>query len=147
MATYEQRAPFYLRLIAELDRTYEIAARSIAEHIGAEATDLVDSVLKVLELDRAHCPRGGATRRQTHSFAFAADLVLRDLGRMEAPAAAALATSASVTLELAHPGGVGEVLLDPDGGEWMRAKVVDAEAPEPTAVGIPLAPGEAQVRG
>jgi hypothetical protein len=31
-------------------------------------------------------------------------------------------------LELAHPGGVGEVLLDPDGGEWMRAKLVRLRA-------------------
>jgi len=34
----------------------------------------------------------------------------------------------SVSLELNHPGGVGEVLRDPDGGEWMRAR------PAPPAV-------------
>ncbi len=128
MATYEQRAPFYLRLIATLERTYVIVARSIVAHLGSEAPDLIDPVLKVLELDRAHCPRRGATRCETYGFTFAADRVLHHLGRMQLPPSADLTVDTPVYLELAHPGGVGEVLLDPDGGEWMRGKVVPGQA-------------------
>ncbi len=124
MASYEQRASLYLQLIAKLDRTYEAAARSLAERVGDVAPDLVERVLKVLDVDRAHCPRGGATRRETHVFPFAADRVLSALATMEMPAAADFDDGAPLSMELNHPGGVGDVLLDPDGGEWMRARVV-----------------------
>jgi hypothetical protein len=133
MTTYEQRAPLYLRLIAQLERTYDVAARSITALVARQAPDLVDSVLKVLEIDRAHCPRGGRTRHETHHFSFAADRILHALGRMEQPAETDFAASPPVTVELNHPGGVGEVLLDPDGGEWMRARVVAIESQDQVA--------------
>jgi hypothetical protein len=135
MATYERRAPFYLQLIADLERAYEIIERSVATRVGADAPDLVDPLLKILELDRAHCPRAGATRRETHVFSFAADRVLYALGCMRKPADDDLEAAESVALELKHPGGVGEVLLDPDGGEWMRGKVVSRHALEVSVSG------------
>jgi hypothetical protein len=133
IATYEQRAPLYLRLIARLDHTYEVIAHSITARLGREVPEIVAPALRVLEIDRAHCPRAGRTRTETHDFAFRADRVLHALGRMELPAPDDFTRSQSVTLELRHPGGVGEILLDPDGGEWMRARIVSVESQEPIA--------------
>jgi hypothetical protein len=142
MATYEQRAPLYLRLIADLDRAYRIIADTLRKRVSDAAPDLLERVLKVLDLDQAQCPRGGATRRERRTFLFRVDRVLAALGGMQLPESEDFESCIPVSLELNHPGGVGEVLLDPDGGEWMRARVVGV-----SIAGLPALAGAAAMRG
>jgi hypothetical protein len=72
-------------------------------------------------------------RRAVHVFPYAAGRILDALSRMQMPDPADFDGAAPVALELNHPGGVGEVLLDPDGGEWMRARPAASGLTAPAA--------------
>ena len=130
MAVYESRADLYLRCLGDLERTFgiirSVVPRFLAEH-GRE--DLVEGTMNVLDLDRAFCPRTGARSMERHRFAFAAEQVAASLGRLEAPEADDLRSrpGAECAFDVDHPGLVGEVLRDPDGGSWMRGRIVSPE--------------------
>ncbi|MFM7144415.1 MAG: B12-binding domain-containing radical SAM protein [Alphaproteobacteria bacterium] len=137
MAVYESRADLYLHCLADLDRTFgvirRVVPRFLAEH-GRE--DLVEGTMNVLELDRAFCPRTGPRTVESHRFAFAADRVADLLGRLHPAEPGDLASCEGVAcaFDVDHPGLVGEVLRDPDGGSWMRGRIVEP-AGAPAAAG------------
>jgi len=128
ITSYERRADHYVRFIRELDRTYtvirDVVSRWLVAH-GAE--DLKATALDVLAVDEALCPRAGEPVTINASFDFAADRVAEALSRMDLPAHDAHAHAPGTTLEIRHPARVGEVLLDPDGAEWMKGTVEDVE--------------------
>ncbi|HZR81543.1 MAG TPA: cobalamin-dependent protein [Candidatus Binatia bacterium] len=127
MAVYESRAPLFVRCIADPERTFSVIRRVVSSELVAQgAGDLVRGALAVLELDRAFCPRSGPAATVVEAFDFAGDRVADALGAMMPASAEDLARSAEVrvALEIRHPGLVGEVLLDPDGGSWMRGRTV-----------------------
>lgn len=131
MAVYESRAELYLRCLAEPDRTFATIREVVARFLAEEGCpDMLADVERVLELDAAFCPRTGPRSRSRHRFDFAADRVAATLGRLDAPLAADLAPGRvrAVELLVEHPGLVGEVLRDPDGGSWMRGRVVEEPA-------------------
>jgi hypothetical protein len=126
MGVYERRAELYLAMLRAPERTFEAIRAAVdgslrdagagdAERARARAT---------LDLDEAFCPRVGARRTLERTFPFAAEGVLHHLSRMERPPDGAFASGTGGTLRIAHPGHVGEVLKDPDGGSWMRGQVV-----------------------
>jgi len=131
MAVYESRADLYLRCLADLDRTFavirRVVPRFLAEH-GRE--DLVAGTMNVLELDRAFCPRTGPRTVERHRFAFAAERVAESLAHLHAPETDDLRTTddTACAFDVDHPGLVGEVLRDPDGGSWMRGRIVAPSA-------------------
>jgi len=128
MAIYESRATLYLAFLRDADRAYAVIRRTVRRHLTeAGAADLWGQAAKVLALDQALCPRTGPSRTIVESFDFDADLVLAALGEMERPDPALLAFGAGVELEIQHPARVGEVLLDPDGGAWMRGRIRSAQ--------------------
>jgi len=125
MAAYESRAEIYLSLLQQPERAYEVIRRATAAwFVEAGRSDLVPQALKLLELDEALCPRVGPTRTIECSFGFPAHLVAERLGGMDPVDAALLARDEPVELEIHHPARVGEVLRDPDGGLWMRGRIV-----------------------
>jgi hypothetical protein len=127
MAVYESRAPLFVRAIADLERTFAVIRRVVAGDLVAQgASDLVASTLAVLELDRAFCPRSTPAETIVCEFDFAADRASEALSAMQPAAADDLERTGEpvVALEIRHPGLVGEVLLDPDGGSWMRGRTV-----------------------
>lgn len=136
MAVYESRADLYLRCLGDLDRTFGVIRRVVPRFLGEHGRgDLVEGTMNVLELDRAFCPRTGARSVERHRFAFAADRVAESLGRLHLPDPADLGTCDGVAcaFDVDHPGLVGEVLRDPDGGSWMRGRIVVPQgAPVPT---------------
>jgi len=124
IAAYENRSDLFLRFLADPDRTYATIRATIEGWLAInEAADLVPHALRVLELDRALCPRFGEATTRTYAFDFAADRTLEVLSRMEAPDLSLLETVCSTELDICHPGGVGEILRDPDGGSWVRGRV------------------------
>lgn len=124
MMAYERRSEIYLRLLAEPERTYPVIARVFGQWLREHgATELAPRIERVLALDRALCPRSGKAHSAKHEFDFDAAEALTVLERMEHPADALIDTAPSVELEIAYPGGVGEVLHDPDGGSWVRGKL------------------------
>ena len=124
MDVYEQRADPYLRFLGDRARTYGVIRIIVGAWLvrhGVAAT--VDDVVRLLALDEALCPRAGASHTMRRAFDFPADQVAGTLGRMDRPAAALLAADDPVELRIEHPAGVGEVMLDPDGGEWVRGRI------------------------
>ncbi len=124
---YEHRSSLFLEFLADPERTYRSISESIARWLEEnDAPDLLASALRVLELDRALCPRVGPATHVRQDFSFAADRALEMLRRMESPGADLLEDGCITSLSIHHPGGVGEILRDPDGGSWVRGRI---EAP------------------
>jgi AcrR family transcriptional regulator len=124
MAVYEERAALYLAFLARPERLWPVVERSVEQHLAeAGASDLWPQAAKVLALDAAFCPRTGPTHTTHARFDFAADRVLEALGEMERPPADAFAPAGGVEFEIHHPAQVGDVLVDPDGGAWMRGRI------------------------
>ena len=42
---------------------------------------------------------------------------------MEAPDGSLLDSACTTELDIRHPGGLGEILRDPDGGSWVRGQI------------------------
>jgi tRNA A37 methylthiotransferase MiaB len=142
MSVYETRDQLYTKALARPDALYRALDATLTDWLtrhGADAAFVADT-RKVLAIDAAFCPRVGRPHVAEHVFEFAADQVSHHLNRMELPSEMCFAPGAT-TLRISHPGGVGEVLKDPDGGSWFRGQVqadtlapsVDAAANRPAA--------------
>jgi hypothetical protein len=124
MAVYENRAALYLTFLAEPARMWPVIRRTVQQHLAdAGASDLWARAAQVLSLDEVFCPRTGATHSTRAHFEFAADRVLAALGEMEMPLPDAFEPAPGIEFEIHHPAQVGEVLVDPDGGAWMRGRI------------------------
>lgn len=124
MEAYERRSEIYLAILAEPERTYAVLARTIGRWLEQQgAAALVPRARKILGLDRALCPRSGETHRARHEFDFDARSALAVLERMELPPFALVDAENTVELEIEHPGGIGELLHDPDSGAWVRGRM------------------------
>ncbi|MEM8497333.1 MAG: cobalamin-dependent protein [Pseudomonadota bacterium] len=122
LGVYEGRAAIYLSLIEQRERSFDIIGAALIDwctHHQAD-TDLVDRATKVLALDAAICPRSGKKSSESIEFGFDAASLMSSLEKLNLPDHDCF-TEQSQTLIFEHPGGVGEVLKDPDGGSWMRA--------------------------
>lgn len=129
MMAYETRAEIYIALLSQRKRAYEVIRRATAAwFVEAGRSDLVPQAMKLLELDEALCPRVGPTRTIKRSFSYPAHLVAQQLGGMDQVDEELLAREEAVELEIHHPARVGEVLQDPDGGLWMRGRIVSHTA-------------------
>ncbi len=125
IAIYERRSELYLGFLRQPDRSYQQIERVLeswlAEH---DAQDLLPRARRVLALDRALHPRSGAGHHTRERFEFDAATALAVLGRMERPESALAGAELPVELEIYHPGGLGELLRDPDAGAWGRGRPV-----------------------
>jgi hypothetical protein len=129
MGVYEGRDELYLAMLAERDAAFSEIRGVLDRWLTAHSADdaLRALVLAALALDEAFCPRSGPSHDARVRFGCDAGRVAAHLERMELPPAAAVRGSGT-TLRIHHPGGVGEVLSTPDGGRWMRGRVV-SDAP------------------
>lgn len=130
MGVYESRDELYLAMLADREAAFAVMRDVIdgwlARHAAGEL--LRTHVFSALALDEAFCPRPGPSHDLRAHFAFDAARAASHLERMELPPPAAFAHGA-VTLRIHHPGGVGVVLSTPDGGRWMRGRVVPDAPP------------------
>jgi hypothetical protein len=124
MAVYESRAEIYLELLRQRERMYATIRRVVRAHLrecGAE--DLIRQVERILQIDETICPRVGPPHRIVVDFAFAAGAVMEKLAGMERPDSLDVLDSPPEQMRIYHTARVGEVLLDPDGGTWMRGRI------------------------
>ena len=130
MELYENRSDLYVALLSDTDRTYAVVrttVRAWLDELEVSST-FADEVLRVVEVDEIFCPRSGQPRIISQTFDFDAERVHDALSCVELPAPEALALGRRFQLSIDHPAHAGEVLRDPDGGEWMRGRVVSANA-------------------
>jgi tRNA A37 methylthiotransferase MiaB len=138
MAVYEHRAALYLAFLAAPERMWPVVRRTVEAHLHeAGASDLWAQASKLLALDEAFCPRTGPTHAVHAHFDFAADRVLEALGEMERPPADAFTSGVGVEFEIHHPAQVGQVLVDPDGGAWMRGRIRSMRRDGERIAGLP----------
>ncbi|HKP62711.1 MAG TPA: radical SAM protein [Polyangiales bacterium] len=134
MQVYEHRDQLYLAALDAPARLYATLHRTLSEwlvqHNVPQAQ--IAQALCVLELDQAFCPRVGVAVRTEERFAFDAANVAYHLNRMELPTPEAFAARPA-SLSIRHPGGVGAVLKDPDGGSWFRGQVENPDERAPAA--------------
>ena len=138
MCVYENRDQLYLAALREPARLYRALDVTLTSWLFEHGADhaLVEKARAVLAIDAAFCPRVGAPLSIDRSFEFDAKRVAYHLNRMELPVDAAFAAQAS-TLRIAHPGGVGDVLKDPDGGSWFRGQVAETASVRGADVRLP----------
>lgn len=122
MAVYEHRAAIFLHLIAQWQQSFEILHEELTETLRAQGTKdrAIERALQVLRLDQHLAPRCGERRSYLQDFDFPASELIKRLGAMELPQWDGQ-DSAEQSLEISTPGGVGEILKDPDGGGWLKA--------------------------
>jgi len=133
LAVYEARDSIYLAALARRERLYDIAAATLRQYFEQRGADPT-AALQALQLDAALCPRQGGECELRAEFDFDARAVHRALAAMELPPPAAPATP--VTLNIFHPGGVGDILLGADGGSWLAGAITApaADSREPAVV-------------
>ncbi|MEM1110794.1 MAG: cobalamin-dependent protein [Pseudomonadota bacterium] len=120
MSIYEMRNLLYLNALANQDRLYDLIADCLLKHCSEHCADATDA-LRVLQLDRALCPRIGSETVHKQGFDFDARLAEQQLAAMELPVLRT--TGGQHVLSVRHPGGVGEILHDADGGSWLRGVI------------------------
>ncbi|MEQ8801777.1 MAG: hypothetical protein RLP45_07040, partial [Haliea sp.] len=133
MSLYENRNAIYLAALADREQLYRVLAQVLADHCQRHHGD-VAMALQVLALDAALCPRSGGEQYLVASFTYRADRVCSALSAMDLPAPADLAAG-RCTLRIHHPGGVGDILRDADGGSWLRGVI--AEVAEESSSSVP----------
>jgi hypothetical protein len=130
MTVYENRAALFQLFVANSTRAYDVVMSTVEawldEHdAGAELA----AVRRVLQVDEALCPSVGAKHVRSRYLDFDAAAVEASLMRMEPAEDAALAAAETREIQVDVPGGVGHIMLDPDGGAWVRGRLRRVPAP------------------
>jgi hypothetical protein len=131
MAIYESRDDIYLKALAQREKLYQTIASTLEEHHLACGAD-PRPALRILQLDKALSPRIGGEHSLEQDFKFNARAAFHALSAMELPATTA-ENDRHQTLEIHHPGGVGEILHVADGGSWLRGIIL---APQSSAADV-----------
>ena len=125
MSVYEGRDRIYLSALNHMDTLYQTIATTLEQHYLAHGAN-PQPALQVLKLDRALCPRTGGEHSLQETFSFNAAASFKGLAAMEIPMQAWTDTQ-DWTLDIHHPGGVGEILHVADGGSWLRGVIQETD--------------------
>ncbi len=123
MGVYEERNRIYLAALAQRDLLYQTIAVALEKHHLAHGAD-PRPALRILQLDRALCPRSGSEHTMRQDFGFPARAAFSALSAMELPGEPTQ-HNGEETLEIHHPGGIGDILHVADGGSWLRGIITD----------------------
>jgi radical SAM superfamily enzyme YgiQ (UPF0313 family) len=126
MAVYEARSRIFLALLAERERCYETLSSHLSRWLATNEVADAQSVLAVLAIDRACCPRAGQQHRETHTFPCGASAAKAALEGMQLPEAASFAAG-DETVTVEYPGGIGDLIREPDAGGWAQGRFLSAD--------------------
>ncbi|MBB3046103.1 hypothetical protein FHR99_000339 [Litorivivens lipolytica] len=130
MAVYEQRSKLYLALLQSPQTSYRLLEKVLCAWAKEEGHDEVflKRLRCVMALDKTLSPRIGKKQTAWQHFEFDAQQLLKALDAMDLPDwDRILDQQQDVMIET--PGGVGDVLKDPDGGSWLKGKVLHSAIP------------------
>lgn len=125
MAIYEDRNLVYLAALAQLDTLYDTISGAISQAHEQQGLDPTEA-LNILQLDRSFCPRVGSEHILREQFDFDVLTANVALAAMELPVYNESIVK-PVRLTIKHPGGVGDILHDADGGSWLRGNIVESD--------------------
>lgn len=122
---YERRSAIYLAMLKSPQKTYQMLEREILLWLRAEghSDEFIEQLRCVLALDKTLSPRMGAKASAWQHFEFDAESLLKTLGSMELPDWSQILDQQQDVL-IETPGGVGDILKDPDGGSWLKGKIL-----------------------
>jgi len=124
MAVYAARDRIYLAALSRRAELYRHVEEVVREHHRARGED-PRTVLQILQLDHALCPREGGEHSIRESFDFDAAAAHRALSAMDLPPEETF-RGGRQQLEIRHPGGVGDILRVADGGSWAAGTILGA---------------------
>lgn len=128
MQVYENRNSIYLALFNNLETTFSIINSTmlawLVEH-GAN-DNLIMQHQTHIQIDQALTPLKGQKNLTHCHFDFDALAIFNELESMEIPAAKHYKNE--VTLQIETPGGMGEFLKGPEGGNWLKGKMLSTKA-------------------
>jgi hypothetical protein len=133
MSVYELRAELFVTAFTYPERTYDCVRRVTLQWINdhmdnkRDAADLKHRVSHLLKLDQAFAPHIGATREVTALFDIDANAVMDSLEGMDFPGPELFAENPT-EVGIHIPGGVGDIIKDPDGGVWVHAERISSKA-------------------
>lgn len=135
LAVYEHRAALFVRTLRDIESGYRVVREALCDWLRQHhaSASLIEQCLAILAIDQAFCPRSGPAVEQVHYFSCDALRIRHRLEAMELPQAMDFA-QADKPVCLRHPGGVGDILRDPDGAGWMKSVVVDSGDPSPDVI-------------
>lgn len=124
MMVYENRAQLYLVMLKQLEVCYSVIENTLFNWLNQHhfSPVLIDAVSKILQLDRAFCPRYGSRQHYQLEFNYDAENLSKKLAAMELPSSEFFNTVYQ-KLQITSPGGVGDFLQDPDGGSWVKGEI------------------------
>jgi hypothetical protein len=130
MQVYEARAAIYLVVLAQPGRCDRVLRAAVRQWLAQHAAPQLQAVIeKLLDLDGLMRPRHGAPCEFETELDFDVPSVLAELRAMRLPTDA-LFDGCSRGYRIESPGGLGVVLMAPDGGAWLQSRVIAlAEAP------------------
>ncbi|MEP5766065.1 MAG: cobalamin-dependent protein [Halieaceae bacterium] len=134
MQVYESRNALYLAALADPDRCFAVIQATLAQWLAEHdaAPGLAHKALQLLRLDAELCPRTGAETSYSIDLGFDARSAQSSLAAMDLPADSCFDEYPD-NCQVQHPGGVGEILFDADGGSWLQGKISAAPSPVDTS--------------
>ena len=124
MQVYESRSRLYLAALAQSQRCFDAIHNCVIAwlHEHEAGATIIEQATRLLQLDALLCPRAGSETTLELELDYNATQVYDKLAAMELPEASSFDGSSRL-MTIQHPGGVGEILFDPDGGSWLRGKL------------------------
>jgi hypothetical protein len=135
MDIYEHRDLIYLEIMKDLNRTFCIIKHCLTQQLSEYKLDqqTLKQIDNILELDQCYAPRYGSSQHINYDFAFNATKVTSSLEAMDIPESTDFDLTESQRTRVFHPGGLGELLKDPDGGSWMKSYIDDVPSKDDTS--------------
>lgn len=126
MAVYEQRSRIFLCMAEHFEQSAALMRDTVDRWLATHGADdtLRHATRCVMLLDSAFAPRWGERQDVLQNFDFAARRLHARLEALDLPEQA-LFTSAGEVATIRHPGGVGSILHDPNGGSWLKGEWLD----------------------
>ena len=124
MAVYENRAALYLAIMARPERCFELIRETVRQwceqhQVRERHRRHIEAIVK---LDALLAPRCGPSQTEIAELDFDAPALFKSLEAMDLPGDTVF-VSPLKCVEVFTPGGVGEVLKDPDGGSWLKGQL------------------------
>ncbi len=127
LVVYENRATLYLTLLEHREACFQHILTVLPQLLEDCPANIRDKLLKTVLIDELFCPRTGSKQTFDAELNFNAELVKQHLESMQLPPDTAFIKIRQL-LNIFHSGGAGDFLQDPDGGSWIKGKIVKSAA-------------------
>lgn len=125
MAVYEHRDRVYLAVFTQLIESYNFITRIINRWLNQydASPEVIEKTLQHIQIDSVLSPLPGPETENSYHFSVQARGIIQSLDAMELPEAHCYQHPQTLTVKT--PGGVGEILKDPDGGSWLKGQIIE----------------------